>query len=147
MRKGIIGLIVLIGLFNWNSQVRCQTAESEINKEYGVPMKTRDGVTLYADIYRPSKQGSYPVLLERTPYNKTDESDFVRLAVTRGFIVVVQDVRGRYTSKGEWYPFKHEIDDGFDTVEWAATLPGSDGKVGMFGGSYIGATQMLAAIG
>jgi len=59
----------------------------------------------------------------------------------------VQDVRGRYTSEGEWYPFKHETEDGFDTVEWAAALPHSNGKVGMFGGSYVGATQMLAAIG
>ena len=62
-------------------------------------------------------------------------------------MVVVQDVRGRYTSEGEWYPFKHETDDGYDTVEWAAALPHSNGKVGMFGGSYVGATQMLAAIG
>ena len=62
-------------------------------------------------------------------------------------MVVVQDVRGRYTSEGEWYTFKHEIDDGYDTVEWAAALPHSNGKVGMFGGSYVGATQMLAAIG
>ncbi len=59
---------------------------------------------------------------------------------------MIQDVRGRYTSEGEWYPFKHEIDDGYDTVEWAAALPHSNGKVGMFGGSYVGATQMLAAI-
>ena len=57
-----------------------------------------------------------------------------------------QDVRGRYTSEGEWYPFKYESQDGYDTVEWAAALPYSNGKVGMFGGSYVGATQMLAAI-
>ena len=62
-------------------------------------------------------------------------------------MVVIQDVRGRYTSEGEWYPFKHEIEDGYDTVEWAAALPHSNGKVGMFSGSYVGATQMLAAIG
>ena len=62
-------------------------------------------------------------------------------------MVVVQDVRGRYTSDGEWYTFKHESEDGYDTVEWAAALPHSNGKVGMFGGSYVGATQMLAAIG
>ena len=62
-------------------------------------------------------------------------------------MLVAQDVRGRYTSEGEWYPFKHETDDGYDTVEWAAALPHSNGKVGMFSGSYVGATQMLAAIG
>ena len=61
-------------------------------------------------------------------------------------MVIVQDVRGRYASEGEWYPFKHETQDGYDTVEWAASLPSSNGKVGMFGGSYVGATQMLAAI-
>jgi len=58
----------------------------------------------------------------------------------------VQDVRGRYTSEGEWYPFRHESQDGYDTVEWASTLPQANGKVGMFGGSYVGVTQMLAAI-
>ena len=109
-------------------------------------MKTRDGVTLRADIYSPPAAGSYPVLLTRTPYNKDGFAAFGQRAVARGFIVVVQDVRGRYASEGEWYPFKHESDDGYDTVEWAARLPGSNGKVGMFSGSYVGATQMLAAI-
>ena len=110
-------------------------------------MKTRDGVTLYADIYRPAGEGQFPVLLQRTPYDKNNGAVFAHEAVARGFMVVVQDVRGRYTSEGEWYPFKHETDDGYDTVEWAAGLPRSNGKVGMFGGSYVGATQMLTAIG
>ncbi|HUN86971.1 MAG TPA: CocE/NonD family hydrolase [Terracidiphilus sp.] len=123
-----------------------QTAPA-ITIERNVTMKTRDGVTLYADIYRPAGDGSFPVLLQRTPYNKNYTADFGRLASEHGFMVVVQDVRGRYTSEGEWYPFKHETDDGYDTVEWAAGLPHSNGKVGMFGGSYVGATQMLAAIG
>ncbi len=114
--------------------------------EHKVPMKTRDGVTLYADVYRPTGEGDFPVLLQRTPYNKDNAADFAHAAVARGFMVVVQDVRGRYTSEGEWYPFKHETDDGYDTVEWAAALPHSNGKVGMFGGSYVGATQMLAAV-
>ncbi len=115
--------------------------------EHKVPMKTRDGVTLYADVYRPTGEGDFPVLLQRTPYNKDNAADFAHAAVARGFMVVVQDVRGRYTSEGEWYPFKHETDDGYDTVEWASALPHSNGKVGMFGGSYVGATQMLTAIG
>jgi putative CocE/NonD family hydrolase len=66
--------------------------------------------------------------------------------VPRGYVVILQDVRGRYTSEGEWYPFRHEQADGYDSVEWAAALPYSDGKVGMMGASYVGATQMLAAI-
>jgi hypothetical protein len=120
---------------------------SEVSVERGVAMKTRDGVTLYADIYRPAGEGPFPVLLQRTPYDKNNASVFAHQAVARGFMVVVQDVRGRYTSEGEWYPFKHETDDGYDTVEWAAALPHSNGKVGMFGSSYVGATQMLTAIG
>lgn len=120
---------------------------SDISIEQNVAMKTRDGVILKADIYRPAGDGTFPLLLERTPYNKDYAEDFARKAVARGFMVVVQDVRGRYTSEGEWYTFKHEIDDGYDTVEWAAALPHSNGKVGMWGGSYVGATQMLAAIG
>ena len=115
--------------------------------ENGVAMKTRDGVTLKADIYRLPGDRKLPTLLQRTPYDKAGGAAFGRMAALRGYLVVIQDVRGRYTSEGEWYPFKHETDDGYDTVEWAAALPNSNGKVGMWGGSYVGATQMLAAIG
>ena len=119
---------------------------ADVVVEHNVGMKTRDGVTLRADIYRPAGEGSYPVLLQRTPYNKTGTAEFAQKAVQRGYIVVVQDVRGRYASEGEWYTFKHEGDDGYDAVEWAASQPHSNGKVGMFGGSYVGVTQMLAAV-
>jgi putative CocE/NonD family hydrolase len=135
------------------SAVLGQPAASAVRTAAGITieknavMKTRDGITLHADIYRPAADGSYPVLLTRTPYNKDAFAAFGQKAVARGFMVVVQDVRGRYTSEGEWYPFKHETDDGYDAVEWAAALPNSNGKVGMFSGSYVGATQMLAAIG
>jgi len=118
-----------------------------VTVEKNVAMKTRDGVTLRADIYRPAADGKYPVLLTRTPYNKDSMSPIGFKGAGRGFIVVIQDVRGRYASEGEWYTFKHETNDGYDTVEWAAALPNSDGRVGMFSGSYVGATQMLAAIG
>ena len=111
-----------------------------------VPVTMRDGVKLRADIYRPKADGKFPVLLQRTPYDKNNEFDFGLEGAARGYVVVVQDVRGRYSSDGEWYTFKHESDDGYDTIEWAAALPNSDGRVGMFGGSYVGATQMLAAI-
>jgi putative CocE/NonD family hydrolase len=122
-----------------------QTA-SDIVIERNVAMTTRDGVTLRADIYLPAGDGPFPVLLQRTPYNKDTTAPFARHAAARGYMVVAQDVRGRFTSEGEWYTFKHESDDGYDAVEWAAALPHSNGKVGMFGGSYVGATQMLAAI-
>lgn len=118
----------------------------EVIVEHNVPAKMRDGVVLRADIYRPKADGKFPVLLQRTPYDKTNSAGFGMRAAPRGYIVVIQDVRGRYASDGEWYTFKNEIDDGYDTVEWAAALPYADGKVGMFGGSYVGATQFLAAI-
>lgn len=124
-----------------------QTAAPQVIVEHNVAMQTRDGVTLQADIYRPAGEGNYPTLLQRTPYNKDNTAEFARQAAERGYLVVVQDVRGRYTSSGEWYPFKHETQDGYDAVEWAAALPHANGKVGMFGGSYVGATQMLTAIG
>jgi putative CocE/NonD family hydrolase len=118
----------------------------EVVIERNVAAKMRDGVTLRADIYRPKAEGKFPVLLVRTPYDKTNESSFGMKAAARGYVVVEQDVRGRFASEGEWYTFKNESPDGYDTVEWAAALPYSNGKVGMFGGSYVGATQYLAAI-
>src|SRR5215469_10246567 len=123
----------------------CAQSDS-VAVERDVPAKMRDGVTLKADIYRPKGDGTYPVLLQRTPYDKRWTEGFARKAAARGYIVVLQDVRGRFTSEGEWYPFRHESQDGYDTIEWAATLPQANGRVGMFGGSYVGATQMLAAI-
>ncbi len=121
---------------------------ADIVIQHDVAMKTRDGVTLYADIYRPKSEEKFPVILMRTPYDKSVSwavSPVFKM-VPRGYVVIIQDVRGRYTSGGEWYPFKHEQADGFDTVEWGAALPYSNGKVGMIGASYVGATQMLAAI-
>jgi len=115
--------------------------------EPGVTATMRDGTVLRADIYRPAADGKFPVLLQRTPYNKGGGGSRVgREGAARGFVVIIQDVRGRYTSEGEFYTFKYESNDGYDTVEWAAALPYSNGKVGMFGGSYVGATQMLTAI-
>jgi uncharacterized protein len=122
-------------------------SQVDIVFDHNVAMKTRDGVVLRTDVYRPAGEANFPVLLVRTPYNKDGFAAFGRRGAARGFMVVAQDVRGRYASEGEWYPFKHEIEDGYDAVEWAAALPHSNGKVGMFSGSYVGATQMLAAIG
>jgi uncharacterized protein len=118
----------------------------EVTVERNVPAKMRDGITLRADIYRPKADGRFPVLLVRTPYDKTGEMNLGLKAAARGYVVIAQDVRGRFASEGEWYTFKNESRDGYDTVEWAAALPYSNGKVGMFGGSYVGATQFLAAI-
>src|SRR5882762_2377428 len=118
----------------------------DVTVERNVAAKMRDGVTLRADIYRPKAEGKFAVLLVRTPYDKTGSMGFGLRAAARGYAVIAQDVRGRFESEGEWYPFRNESQDGYDTVEWAAALPYSNGKVGMFGGSYVGATQYLAAI-
>jgi uncharacterized protein len=112
----------------------------------GVGVKMRDGTLLVADVYRPDSDGKFPLLLERTPYNRKDESGMAYELAVHGYVVVLQDTRGRYDSGGEFYPFRDESQDGYDTIEWSARLDHVDGKVGMFGGSYVGATQMLAAM-
>ncbi|MGB8000947.1 MAG: CocE/NonD family hydrolase [Anaerobacillus sp.] len=123
----------------------------EVIVETDVPCTLRDGTTLYANVYRPSSVEKYPVLLTRLPYNKNlpDFShrylDPLRLARS-GYVVIIQDVRGRFASEGEFQPFVQEAKDGYDTVEWTATLPYSNGSVGMFGLSYYGFTQLYAAV-
>jgi putative CocE/NonD family hydrolase len=114
--------------------------------EYGVRARMTDGISLVADVYRPGKPGKFPALLERTPYNRKGDAATANELASHDYVVVLQDTRGRYDSEGEFYPFRHESKDGYDSVEWAASLPYSNGQVGMFGGSYVGATQMLAAI-
>ncbi|BAY07464.1 CocE/NonD family hydrolase [Calothrix sp. NIES-2098] len=112
-------------------------------------MQTRDGVRLDADIYRPDAEGEFPVLLMRQPYGRAIASTVVYAHPTwyaaQGYIVVIQDVRGRGSSEGEFKLFAHEIADGEDTVNWAANLTQSNGKVGMYGFSYQGMTQLYAA--
>ena len=124
-----------------------------VTVERDVPAAMRDGTVLRADVYRPSERSpdGVPVLLARSPYDKrvnvsTFGNTHPAWYASHGYMVVIQDTRGRYTSEGDFYPFAHESDDGYDTVEWAATLPGSNGDVGMFGFSYVGATQLLAAV-
>ncbi|HKA54420.1 MAG TPA: CocE/NonD family hydrolase [Candidatus Binatia bacterium] len=110
-------------------------------------MRTRDGVTLYADVYRPDATGRFPVLVVRTPYDKSQEMALTEKDYfpARGYVVVVQDTRGRFRSGGEFYPFIHEAQDGYDAIEWAAVLPWSDGNVGTVGQSYLGLVQYFAA--
>lgn len=115
-----------------------------------VPM--RDGVQLATDIYRPAQNrmpvsGAFPVILERTPYDRTALGMVTNGAyfARRGYICVVQDVRGRFDSEGEWYPFAKEAPDGYDTVEWLAAQPWCNGQIGTMGGSYTGSNQSALA--
>lgn len=124
-----------------------QSVSESIRVEGHVAIPMRDGVKLYADIYRPRREGRFPTLITRTPYSV--QRDGMHQAVIgfaqRGYVVVVEDTRGRYESEGAWDPFRNEANDGYDTVEWAAKQPWSSGKVGMHGGSYLGHVQWQAA--
>jgi hypothetical protein len=132
------------------AQTQPAPEQCAVQKEINVAATMRDGTVLYADVYRPVESGSYPVLLIRLPYDKSAAQSGVYGPpsgyAARCYIVVIQDLRGLYTSEGTFYPFRDELDDGYDSVEWAAGLPQSNGKVGMYGFSYVGATQWLAAI-
>jgi uncharacterized protein len=121
----------------------------EIIVESDVAVPMRDGSVLRADVYRPA-DGPAPTLLERTPYSKDQLVGTIFVlnpmrAAKAGYSVVVQDVRGRFKSEGDFYPFVNESLDGYDTIEWAAAQPWSTGKVGMFGSSYMAAAQWQAA--
>ncbi|MBT5475642.1 MAG: CocE/NonD family hydrolase [Chloroflexi bacterium] len=118
-----------------------------IERNLEVPM--RDGTILRADVWRPDADGKFPVLIERTPYDKTGSSESNLGAgeyyASYGYVTLIQDVRGRFASDGEFYPFRDDADgehqDGYDTVEWASEQVWSNGKIGTIGGSYSGATQ------
>lgn len=124
---------------------------NDVVVEHNVPAAMRDGTVLRADVYRPAGGKKYPVLLQRTPYDKsflpwaTLTLDPIK-AARSGYVVVIQDVRGRWESEGaKFCPYRDEFVDGYDTVEWAALLPYSNGNVGMYGYSYYGMTQWQAA--
>ncbi|WP_280783452.1 CocE/NonD family hydrolase [Rhodococcus opacus] len=115
-----------------------------------VDVRARDGIVLATDVYRPSGEGRWPTLILRTPYGKErfeqmNVSFDILRGVRAGYVVVAQDVRGRYASEGEFYPFTAEASDGADTIEWAAAQEWSTGTVGLIGASYFGATQWTAA--
>ena len=131
---------------------------AQTDTSYGITETTnlmvamRDGVKLAADIYRPARNGQpiddkFPVILVRTPYNKEDAAPIANSFVPRGYVVVVQDVRGRYKSEGHWRPLIDDPDDGFDTAKWIGAQPWCDGGIGTMGSSYAGATQHALAIG
>jgi len=129
------------------SIANAQTATPIVKKN--VEIKMRDGVVLRADLLLPSSEGKFPVLVYRTPYGKDNapkEWTTFDKAAARGYVIVIQDVRGRYASDGEFDAYRNEGRDGYDTIEWAAAQPWSNGIVGTFGLSYPGAVQWLAAV-
>jgi hypothetical protein len=121
---------------------------NDIRLDNMVAVPMRDGVKLYADVYRPAAEGRYPVIVSLTVYSTERFPSAYATGVylaRRGYVYVYPDVRGRHESEGVWEPFFNEARDGYDTVEWAAKQPWSNGKVAMEGGSYLGQNQWRTA--
>jgi uncharacterized protein len=122
-------------------------ARYSVSVERGVPVPMRDGTVLLADIYRPSGSGRYPVILTRTAYDRTGVSpSFGIRAAGEGYVLVSQDIRGRYESGGSFHAFPNEANDGYDTCAWICAQPWSNGRIGTYGASYVGLTQWQAAL-
>jgi len=119
----------------------------KVRLQLGAMIPMRDGVKLSSDFYFPDVEGKFPAILIRTPYDNSSAryDRYGKFYASRGYAVCIQDCRGRYDSEGQWYPFVGEEYDGFDTIEWMASQPWSNGKVGMTGVSYVGFVQWMAA--
>lgn len=135
-----------------NEHYQGSSQQYDVLCERDVMATMRDGVRLAADLYLPAlggqrAPGRFPVILERTPYDRTAAGNVLTGSyfARRGYVCAIQDVRGRFNSEGEWYPFAREAPDGYDTVEWLAGQPWCDGQVGTMGGSYCGSDQSALA--
>ena len=127
-----------------------QEGQFKVIRERNVMVTMRDGTRLATDVFRPDAPGRFPVLINRGPYGKDDyvasPDHSVWFFPTHGYVVLSQDCRARFESEGDYYnPLFQEVQDGYDTVEWAARQPWSNGRVGTTGQSYLGATQYTLA--
>ena len=148
-------LLSLLALY-WGSGAAAQSFRSgnyefpeSLKVTYHHPVPMRDGVPLATDIYLPEAEGPFPTLLVRDIYSSGTSAirqSYAKFATANGYAFVFQSARGRYDSEGHWYPYFQEINDGDDTLTWIAEQPWSNGKVGMFGTSYLGSAQWLAAL-
>lgn len=120
------------------------TLTPTVDSKVEIPM--RDGKKLVAEIVRPKEGGKYPVILSRTPYGRIGIAATGDWWARRGYVFVAQDCRGRGESEGDWVPFENERKDGYDTIDWVAKQPWSNGSVGMIGASYGGQVQWAAAV-
>jgi hypothetical protein len=132
----------------YGDETRLSQPVYSVRMEHKVKVPMRDSVLLSADIYFPDAPGRFPTLLWRTPYSNNGETQVEqsRWFASRGYVVVNQDVRGKYDSGGEFYHFRSEADDGYDTDEWIGRQRWSNGKIGGMGGSYVGYTQLTQGI-
>ena len=145
-------LLATVALAGGLQQATAADARYEIKGEKDVMVPVRDGVKLATDIYLPAQgdkviEGRFPVVLIRTPYGKTGMgASASKRYVPLGYAVVSQDTRGRGKSEGTWHWMSDDREDGYDAIEWVAGQRWSNGKIGMMGTSYVGATQHLAAM-
>lgn len=141
---------VIITLESPSGNVQTAFCSFPFNKQIDIEIPMRDAVTLRGNLYTPVTDGPYPTLIFRTPYDKNEGDAWnertIRNAVKRGYAVLIQDVRGRFNSDGDYNPYFQERQDGYDTIEWAAAQPWSSGDIGTFGLSYPGGVQWLSAI-
>lgn len=136
----------ILGLLCLATSLLAQQPERPLIFESDVKIAMRDGVQLTANIWRPKAEGRYPVVLMRSPYGKMDEKwEDGKQYTAAGYVVVVQDCRGRGKSEGVWDPFRYDVEDGFDTQEWVGKQPWCNGDIGTAGGSYVGWTQWASA--
>lgn len=144
---GIIFLLLWFYILPSYGQEKKVAGESyPVIEELDVKIECRDGVRLSANIYRPDAPGRFPVLLTRTPYgNGGKGSRFARYLVEHGYVVIAQDTRGRFESEGVFDALQSEATDGYDTQQWIGKQSWSNGKIGTFGGSYVGFTQWMPA--
>src|SRR4029078_1082297 len=162
MRRGSLALVVALAAVLAGGRPSSSVAEEAAHVRFpgdprprhrlllgnDVAIRMRDGVSLYADVYRPVGEGKFPVIVSRTPY-RTERLPTVYDAAVyfaqRGYVYVFQDIRGRHESEGRWEPFFDDEKDGYDSVEGAAKQAGANGTVAMQGGSYLGQNQWRAA--
>jgi len=141
-------LLIVLCVSAWGADVSAPTYSVKI--EFSTRLKMRDGVELSVDIYRPDSDGRFPVILSRTPYNKSTPRgghlELGRYFAARGYVYVAMDVRGRGDSDGKFTPYRNEGLDGYDSIEWCAQQLWSTGKVGTIGASYLGYDQWIAAL-
>src|SRR5215813_1829587 len=145
-RIAVAVVFFILGCLSLNLQANSlQAAQDRSPKHLEQMVPMRDSVKLGTNIYLPDGQGPWPVAVERTPYNKDVLGGTAGVWTARGYALVIQDVRGKFKSEGGYRPFQDDVNDGYDTVEWAAKQAWSNGKVGMFGASAMGITANLAA--
>ena len=148
--RSVLLLVVIPFLYTITARGQVQQNSDQpaykVTEQLDVRVEMRDGVRLSTNIYRPDAKGQFPVLLMRSPYGNGGAGNReAAYAVTRGYVVVLQDTRGRYESEGLFDAMQPEAEDGYETQQWIAKQPWFNGKIGTFGGSYVGFTQWMPA--